>query len=147
MSFRRARHYLAAICFLTIILLFFKPSCAFMNEPYGFSGIKWGSEINKFKNLKFQYSKGVNNEIKVYVMDNDIRSFGGAEIDRIEYEFYNGKFVSVTLKVKDLCNFITLKKYCFREFGMGIELIKGLEQYFWVGDKSIILLISKQEIN
>jgi len=145
--FRRARFCITTLFLLTTILFHGYPCFAFKKEPHGFRDIKWGTEINTLKNFRFQYSKGQNDATKVYVMDNDIKSFGGAELDRIEYEFYNGRFVSVSLKVKDLFNFIILKRFCFKEFGMGTELIKGLEQYFWVGDKSIILLISKQEIN
>lgn len=147
MIFRRARFYITTLFLMTIMFFCCYPCIAFKNEPEGFRHIKWGTNINSLKNFIFQYSKDKNDAIKVYVMDKDIMSFGGAELDRIEYEFYNGRFVSVSLKVKDLCNFIILKRFCFRKFGMGTELIKGLEQYFWVGNKSIILLISKQEIN
>ncbi len=138
---------LANFLMLVTTLLFYSQGFAFTNEPDGFKEIKWGTHISKLKNLKYIYSKGVIGDIKVYKMDNDMRSFGGAEIDKIEYEFYKERFVSVSLKVKDLYNFIKLKKYCFKEFGMGKEIVKELEQYYWIGKKVIVTLISKHDIS
>ncbi|MCX8110734.1 MAG: hypothetical protein N3D15_05750 [Syntrophorhabdaceae bacterium] len=132
---------------LLLILLIHGTGNAFKNEPDGFRSIIWGTEIEKVKNMRYLYSKGTDNESRFYKIDSDIRLFGGAEIDSIEYEFYKGRFVSVILKVKDLGNFSILKSFLFKKHGIGKEPVKGLEAFYWAGDKTIMSLILKQEIS
>jgi len=147
MTVKVSRLCFIAIIAFTSLLSIHKYGIAFPSEPDGFNGIKWGTEIGVLKGMTNIEKKGIPKEIRVFKRDNDIKSFGGAEIDSIDYEFFKDRFVSVTLKVKDLRNFIILKKFLFKKYGRGEEMVKGLERFFWDGDKTIMVLISNQEIS
>lgn len=140
----RSIAFIIALVFVSFIHKF---SLAFPNEPDGFGNIRWGIGIAELKDLNYIGSRGDRGEAKIFRRNNDIKSLGGAEIDSIEYEFFKDRFVSVTLRVKDLDNFVKLKNFLFEKHGRGEELIKGLRQFLWDGDKTIMLLISKQEIS
>lgn len=142
------RQLFSVFIFLSFIFLLSSGSAyPFKNEPDGFNDIKWGTDIGFIKGLRYAYSKKGADEIKVYKKDDAIKKFGKAEIAYVEYEFYKGKFASVTLKVKDLYNFILLRDYCFRIFGRGSALVPKAERYFWDGEKTHIILISKYDIS
>ncbi|HON86532.1 MAG TPA: hypothetical protein PK864_10995 [Syntrophorhabdaceae bacterium] len=147
MTEKVSRLRFTALIIFTSLLFIYKYGLAFPNEPDGFNNIKWGTHIGSLKEMISVERKGNGKDTSVFKRKNDIKSFGGAQIDSIEYEFFHDRFVSVTLKVKDLRNFIILKKFLFKKHGRPEEMVKGLERFFWDGDKTIITLISNQEIS
>ena len=68
-------------------------------------------------------------------------------LNRIEYDFFRGRFVSVKLKIKDLYNFVILKNFLFKEYGPKEPFSDIVERYVWNGDKSKMVLYSNYEIS
>ncbi len=131
----------------TLIILISAGAFAFQNEPDGYGGLVWGTDISALKDMKAVGARVDAPGIKIYVKDGDVLRFGRVDLKSIEYEFVKGKFRSVTLKVKDLAHYVALKKEAFRRFGHGRELNPAAERYFWEGSVSKIYLISAFDLS
>ena len=73
------------------IVLFSINTFAFQNEPDGFRGVKWGTNIKALKDMKYFTGKG---EFTMYRRNNDKMQIGGAKLARILYVFWNNGFSS-----------------------------------------------------
>ena len=71
------------LVFLSNSLCFAK---GFQNEPNGFRGIKWGTDIKTLKDMK--YLINYEDVIDMYSRDKDKLFFGKAKIGSIHYIFY-----------------------------------------------------------
>src|SRR3990170_3555444 len=92
----KIRMRLALIIVKTILLLLLPiSSFAFDKEPDGFRDIKWGTDIETLKDMKF---KGDYESSKIYTRENDRLRVGVAEVDSVEYFFWKGKFHEVDIK-------------------------------------------------
>ncbi|OPY74416.1 MAG: hypothetical protein A4E64_02266 [Syntrophorhabdus sp. PtaU1.Bin058] len=120
---------------------------AFRNEPDGYGGIVWGTDISALKGMKAIGNRTDSPDTKIYVREGDALRFGSVDLKGIEYEFFRGKFRSVTLKVKDLSHYVALKKEAFKRFGRGRELNPHAERYFWDGATSKVSLISAFDLS
>jgi len=110
----QTRHIiLVSILFLTLPVLF-----AFQNEPDGFRGIKWGTNIKDCKDMKFISTTEMSGmPVKMYIRKGEKNSIGKAEIQNIAYSFYQDKFFFVTIMYKGKENHAQLK-YAFEgKFG------------------------------
>lgn len=84
---------------LTVLLLTITTNLfAFQNEPDGFRNMKWGTSIKDFKNIKMQKSEY---GYKIYTKTNDELTIGGVPVKYIQYYFWNNKFDSVKIRVKN----------------------------------------------
>lgn len=120
---------------------------AFRNEPDGYGGIVWGTDISALKGMKEIGDRHDSPDTKIYVREGDALRFGSVDLKGIEYKFFKGKFRSVTLKVKDLSRYVALKKEAFKRFGRGRELNPHAERYFWDGATSKVILISAFDLS
>lgn len=136
----------ALIC-PALIILFSVNAFAFQNEPDGYGGIVWGTDISALKGMKAAGGRPDSPDTKIYIRGGDMLRFGGVDLKGIEYEFFKGKFLSVTLKVKDLAHYIALKNEAFEKYGHGKELHPAAERYFWDGATSQIYLISAFDLS
>jgi len=139
--------FILAISTCLICIFFREYGLAFINEGDGFNNIKWETEINTLKDMEYLFNRDASGDIKVYKRVDDLEIFGGARIDRIEYDFFRGRFVSVKLKIKDLYNFVILKNFLFKEYGPKEPFSDIVERYVWNGDKSKMVLYSNYEIS
>lgn len=74
------RYFLCMI----FVLIMFKASYAFQNEPDGFRGIKWGSEAAKYKDLTLAIYKSNTNDLKVYMRYDEKLNIGDVHINYID---------------------------------------------------------------
>lgn len=120
---------------------------AYHNEPDGYNGMKWGTDISTLKNIK--YVKAEPNKINVvfYTREGGVLRLGNAILKSIEYGFFDGKFFSVTIKVADLFNYIALKSAVFEKFGQGTEFDQLSERYYWDGSTTRITLVSAFDLS
>lgn len=101
------------------------------NEPTGWGNIKWGTDINKFKNMELIDGEGEN---KYYIKKDDKLDIYSVKIDKIEYRFHNGKFSSVYISYKEYANFKKINKQLSQQYGNGSYLARnGMERYVWGG--------------
>ena len=111
----------------------FKPN----SEPDGFAGIKWGTEFSEVKSNMVESRNVINPtepdvKIKIYYTPKgDNLKMGEAQLDKIEYGFWKGKFAEVQITATGPENFNYLKKVLFEKYGTVDKPIQGL--YPWNG--------------
>lgn len=110
------------------------------SEPDGFRGIKWGTDFStvekEMEYIRIHPLGG--SETKVYLRKEDELYIGEAELKKIEYHFWKGKFCMVNILTKELSNWYSLKEVIFEKFGPGY---KGDElTYAWFGETTGVTL-------
>jgi len=130
---------------LTIILLFLTSlftitSFSFENEPDGFRGIKWGTNISTLRGMTYVATQKFPGGIKVYTRQGDNLEIGGANLESISYGFWGEKFLMAIATTKGFSNWQPLQKATFAKFGKGYQSNKYIESYFWNGPITIITL-------
>lgn len=129
------------VCFLGVT----SGAYAFRNEPAGFRELPWGTSVSGLEGMEYLRESEEGGAMKIYVKRDEMLSMNGAKLESIEYGFVRGALAQVTLKVKDLLNFVRLREAAFSIFGEGSELLPGTERYYWDGDETRIELISRLE--
>lgn len=107
------------------------PAVAFQNEPDGFRGIKWGTNISELPDMSLSEDRG---DSKFYLRKGDKLKIGDADIDRISYGFYKGRFNRLFIIYKGSLNFTKLRDTFFAQYGQGSKPNRFMEQYYWVGE-------------
>jgi hypothetical protein len=111
----------------------FKPN----SEPDGFAGIKWETEFSEVKSDMVESRSIVNPtepDVKTkiyYTKKGDNLKMGEAQLDKIEYGFFRGKFADVQITATGPENFNHLKKFLFEKYGTVDKPVQGL--YPWNG--------------
>jgi hypothetical protein len=118
----------------------FKPN----SEPDGFAPIKWGTEFSEVKSDMVE-SRSVSNptepDVKTkiyYTKKGDNLKMGEAQLDKIEYGFWKGKFAKVQITASGLENFNYLKQVLFEKYGTVDKPVQGA--YTWDGSVTQIAL-------
>jgi hypothetical protein len=118
----------------------FKPN----SEPDGFASIKWGTEFSEVKSDMVD-SRSVSNptepDVKTkiyYTKKGDNLKMGEAQLDKIEYGFWKGKFAKVQITASGLENFNYLKQVLFEKYGTVDKPVQGA--YTWDGGVTQIAL-------
>ena len=118
----------------------FKPN----SEPDGFAGIKWATEFSEVKSDMVE-SRSISNptepdvKIKIfYTRKGDNLKMGEAQLDKIEYGFWKGKFAEGYITSSGSENFNQLKKFLFENYGTVDKSAQGL--YSWNGPVTRIAL-------
>ena len=118
----------------------FKPN----SEPDGFGGIKWATEFSEAKSDMVE-SRSIANptepdvKIKIYyTRRGDNLKMGEAQLDKIEYGFFRGKFAEGYITSAGAENFNQLKKSLFEKYGDTDKSTQGL--YSWNGPVTRIAL-------
>ena len=124
---------------IVILLVVPQATYAFQNEPDGFRGIKWESNIESIPNMIFT-SNGLPAGEKLYIRKNDKLKIGDAVLQNIFYIFYKGKFLGVYIGYKSFANFNRLKDTLFQQYGAGGQYNEFLEKYHWRGKRVDIFL-------
>ena len=101
----------------------FKPG----SEPDGFRGLKWQTDIATLDPLHTMEVIEIFGPFVYYKKNKEDLYLVTVKIDNIIYEFWNGKFSGVMIKVKGPNQFQILKEYVFARFGPG-QRSKVLEQ-------------------
>jgi hypothetical protein len=117
----------------------FKPN----SEPDGFAGIRWSTPFSQVKpdmielrSISDPAEPGV--KIKIYyTKKGDHLKMGEAQLDKIEYVFWRGKFAEIRITATGAENFNQLKKFLFEKYG---TVNKSQSAYFWDGSVTQIVL-------
>lgn len=118
-----------AVILLTALLA--QPAVAFQNEPDGFRGIKWGSDVAA--NAKELTSVSDDGAEALYVRRGDKLQIGGAELRRIVYVYYKKQFSAIAIETKGSLNKDALLKAFTAQFGPGAKPNQFIETYLWDG--------------
>ena len=101
----------------------FKPG----SEPDGFRGMKWQTNIATLDPLHTMEVIAIVGPFVYYKKNKEDLQLVTVKLDDIIYEFWNGKFSGVIIKVRGNNQFQILKDYVFARFGPG-QRSKVLEQ-------------------
>ena len=118
----------------------FKPN----SEPDGFAGIKWSTEFSEVKSDMVETRSIANPtepdvKIKIYYTKKDDNlKMGEAQLYKMEYGFFRGKFAEVQITAAGPENFNQLKKFLFEKYGTVEGSGQGL--YSWNGPVTRIAL-------
>lgn len=121
----------------------------FKNEPDGFRGIKWGTDISSLSDMNYieDFStlalpiEGISTlNLKVYTRKSDELQIGGAQLEEILYLCYKNELSTVRIITNGLANFRALKDAIFMEFGKGQPLNEYAEGWIWLGETAIVAL-------
>ena len=93
----------------------FKPG----SEPDGFRGIKWQTDIATLDPLHTMEPIEILGPFVYYKKNKEDLHLVTAKLDDIIYEFWNGKFSGVIIRVRGDNQFQVLKAYVFARFGPG----------------------------
>ena len=117
----------------------FKPN----SEPDGFAGIKWEAEFSEVKSDMVEsrnVSEPTTPDVKIkiyYTKKGDDLKMGEAQLDKIEYVFWRGKFAEARINATGPENFDRLKKFLFEKYG---TVTKFQGAYSWEGSVTRIAL-------
>ncbi len=117
----------------------FKPN----SEPDGFAGIKWGTPFSEAKSDMEEMRSTSdpaepNVKIKIYyTKKGDRLILGEAQLDKIEYVFWRGKFAEVRIDARGAQTFDRLNKFLFEKYG---AVGKSQGAYSWDGTVTQIVL-------
>ncbi len=93
----------------------FKPG----SEPDGFKGLKWQTNIATLDPLHTMEPIEILGPFVYYKKNKEDLHLVTVKLDDIIYEFWNGKFSGVIIRVKGNNQFQVLKDYVFARFGPG----------------------------
>jgi ArsR family metal-binding transcriptional regulator len=93
----------------------FKPG----SEPDGFRGLKWQTDIATLDPLHTMEVIEIMGPFTYYKKKKEDLHLVTVKLDDIIYEFWNGKFSGVMIKVRGNNQFQILKDYVFARFGPG----------------------------
>ena len=136
-------------------------------EPDGFRGIRWGTDISTLSGMEHYRTSEIGGtlpvdlwdldrgaliekiDLEIYLKTGDELRIGGAELEKIEYGFWRGKFCEITVTTRGPENWVSLREAVFEEFGKGTlsrfnPPLGGIEEfdwYFWVGKTAEMELI------
>ena len=129
---------LGTLIFLLIISVCVSmPAFAFQNEPDGFRGIKWGTDISQLNDMVFDSGDG---DVKYYSRKADKMKIGDTDIEQIGYGFYKNRFYTVKIRFSGFSNFTRLKASLLDQYGSGDKPFSRLEDYSWVGSTVSIVM-------
>ncbi len=112
----------------------------YSNEPNGFRGILFGTNIKELSYIKLRKVQDAGEE-KRYVVDKDKMNVGSAQLDRILYIFYDDKFYAVYIQYKSIGNYLKLRDIFVDLYGKGNKTQRGSFQIFiWMGHAVDIFL-------
>jgi hypothetical protein len=134
------------IFIITLACFFSAPSPAFQNEPDGFGGITWGTEVSTLRGMvydsMYSWAAGITS---FYTRKGDILSMGKAKLASIRYGFFEGKFSDVLIEVRKRGNWLALKTACFEKYGRGFKENYYIEHYRWSGKITSMVLEYKEK--
>jgi len=111
-----------------IFLVFLLPisALAFQNEPDGFRGIEWGTDISEWPDMTHVSEN-------VYQRENDELTIGDANVKKIHYKTYEGRLWGVSITYEDYNNHEKLKQTFFYLYGEADYSNRLTERYHWHG--------------
>ena len=125
-----------------LILLIPSTSLGFKNEPTGFGGIEWGTNINDLSGMKMAAAIV---DFKSYESVRRIREINGVKIQSVLYMFYKDRLCSVYVSYQGHSTLLKLESALSRTHGQPIRPWEEVERFLWEGDTVDFVLRYKEE--
>jgi len=116
----------AAVLLLAVSLHWVAPGTAYVNEPAGFRGMYWGTDVSSDPALRFSQAesdmgvpagKGEPDPLHAYAKDKDDLMMGTAELSSVHYYFWRGKFFGAVAATRSMKTKDNLRDVCVERFG------------------------------
>ncbi len=114
-------------------------AAAMNNEPVDFRGIDWGAPLENHQ--KDLVALSTNGNLAYYRRPSDQMSWGGAELQKISYRFFKGRFSGSTLQLFGASHQKAITEKLFSLYGTPEQPNKRVPQYVWSGDKAKVVLM------
>lgn len=112
-----------------IVLSFSFPQPGWTIEaPNGFRDITWGTPLSKLTGMIVADDSG---QVKYYRRTGDPLNLGEAELKRLSYGFYRGKFYSVLIEFEGRANFEKAKTHLLATYGETARIGSAGTSYMW----------------
>ena len=109
-------------------------------EPDGFRGIKWGTSIDDLAGMEYLETDPSYGGTLKYTKSNENLKIEAANLFLVKYGFWQGKFCSASIYTINPVNWYGLKEATFEKFGAGYQDNKYIEDFFWDGPRTVMLL-------
>jgi hypothetical protein len=117
------------------------PAMAFQNEPSGFRGIDWGAPVENFQDQLSGKDAPTTPGLAFYQRKDDKMSIGAAQLTRITYVFYKGRFEGAQIQTAEGASYPgALRDALVAQFGPGDQPNRYIDRWFWRGTQAMILL-------
>lgn len=97
---------------LLFLMLLMPPQSFAWNEPDGFRGIRWATDISELDQGWTEIAEHADG-VKFYTRSGDLLKIGEAEIRAPGYGFYKGKFFAAHIAFDSVTNFQKIKETLF----------------------------------
>jgi len=113
-------------------------AAGYKNEPNGFRGIKWGTELSSRKDMQrlAQDKKGN----VYYKRRGEKMKIRGVPLNMVWYREHGHRFESVYMESSGAANQNSLLAALERQFGPGSKIAESEEKYLWDGPKTRIFM-------
>jgi hypothetical protein len=122
--FKRILPYL----FLLVLSFSFPQTGWTVEAPNGFHGITWGAPLSGLSGMVVADDSG---QVKYYRRTGEPLNLGEAELKRISYGFYKGKFYSVLIEFEGRANFEKAKTHLLATYGETARIGSAGTSYMW----------------
>lgn len=127
----------AVLCVMMVLLLAVVAYArTFKNEPDGFRGILWDTNIKSLDNMTHVGTDASYGGIEIYERVGDSLEVGGAKLKSVQYGFWQDRFSNAIMSVEGQVNWEALKDALFMKFGKGYQSNEYIERFVWFGDKT-----------
>jgi len=110
----------------------------YKNEPDGFRGVKWGTELSSRKDMQ-RLAQDKNGNV-YYKRRNDKMHFADASLKMVWYREHHHQFESVYIESRGTDNQSSLLAALNRQFGPGARASRSAEKYLWDGPTTRIFV-------
>jgi len=111
------------------------------DEPDRFRNLKWGSgpsDVGEMELLKEETTPS--GEVKNYRKKGEILVFGTAQLESIEYSFWQDRLWAIRLEVRGEEAYDALKATCTQRFGEAPHASRVVERSIWKGRRTLMVL-------
>lgn len=120
-----------------------------LNKWEGFRGLKWGASIADAPGMVLTEDAGDN---KYYRWEGDKLAIGEAELKRIGYGFYKGRFGFVVIQAEGFGKWVAIRDAVFTMYGDGYQPNEYIEEWWWggpfpAGVKDVSMCLEHNEIS
>ena len=126
------------IIVLTSVLSFSTAARAMDNEPADFRGVPWGAPFEQYRNeMMVLRDEG---DAVYYRRVGDIMKLNQVDALKVAYRFYKGRFSTGVIQTYGGGNQKSLLEALKGTYGEPLRPRKRVQQYFWDGEQSYVML-------
>jgi hypothetical protein len=136
--------YLLLCCALLIAFASQSQSLKALDEKNGFRTLHFGDGIAALPNAKL--TETGKNGVKYYQRTDENLHIGTANLKKITYGFYKGKFFFVLIQTPGLTDSRALRAALESQYGKGYQSNEYIEEYYWFGE-AVTMSYDENSIN